>query len=448
MMRYCDGISRRQALRIGGSGMLGSLTLPHLLAAEDGSDTSTRSKAKAKSVIVMFLEGGPSHIDLWDLKPDAPKDIRGPYKSIPTNVPGTRIGELMPRCAKVADKFTLLRSFRHGDAGHQTGYYWVMTGYKPDFGDGLAPGMPTNPLYPSMGSVVARELGPTGSVPPYINMPNPMPPGGPGFYGPAYSPFVIETDPVQPDFEVRDVNLGSSGIDPARFEYRRRLLERIEDLGARGTLTGKESGVDAKMAKYYDKAYSLITSKAAKDAFDIQSEPEELRARYGYTSLGQCSLLARRLVEGGCRFVGIDHGSWDTHFDNFTSLEKALAPALDMALSALLMDLSDRGMLDDTLVVCLGEMGRTPKINNDAGRDHWPGAQSIILAGGGMKAGALIGATDARAAEVTDTPVGIHDLWRTVFTQMGIDSDKVYYTPLGRPVPLVNGGRVVHEILA
>jgi hypothetical protein len=446
--QYCDGLSRRQALKIGGTGLMGGLTLPQLLAADEQTAESTRTQAKAKACILIFLEGGPSHIDLWDLKPDAPKEIRGPYNPIPTNVPGTFIGELLPRCAKVADKYTIVRSHSHGDNGHQTGYHRVLTGYPAAFGDGQAPGLPTNALYPSIGSIVARELGPGGAVPPYVNMPNPLPPGGPGFYGPAYSPFVIETDPAQPDFEVRDVNLNASGIDPARFEFRRRLLERVEELGSQGQLPAALSGAGGAMAKYYEKALSLITSRTAKEAFDIQAEPQKLRERYGYTSLGQCSLLARRLVESGCRFVGIDHGSWDTHFDNFTSLEKALAPSLDMALSALVTDLSDRGMLDETLIVVMGEMGRTPRINADAGRDHWSGAQTVIFAGGGTIPGAVVGATDKHAAEVTSTPVSIQDVLRTVFTLMGIDSDKIYNTPLGRPVPIVNAGRVIHEILA
>ena len=448
-----DGLTRRQALKIGGSGLLGGLTLPHLLAM--GEEAPTPAPAKAKACIVLFLEGGPSTIDMWDLKPDAPSEIRGPYKPIRTNVPGTTVGELMQRCAKVADKYTILRSHSHSDNGHQTGAHWFLTGYRPNFADGQAKGIPTNPLYPSMGSVVSRELGSGGPVPPYVSMPNPLSAGGPGFYGPSYSPFVLETDPVQPDFEVRDVNLASTAITAKRFARRRRLLERIEDLGARGLLpTGDRQtpivtpGRSAKMSTYYEKALKMITSPRAREAFNIHAEPEPLRERYGYHQLGQCALLARRLVEAGCRFVGIDHGSWDTHFDNFESLEKSLAPSADMAFSALVTDLDERGMLDDTLVLMLGEMGRTPKINKDAGRDHWSRVQSVLIAGGGTKRGVIIGASDKTGSEPTTTPVGINDLWRTVFHLMGIDCDKIHYTPLGRPVPIVPGGRVVKELLA
>ncbi len=447
-----QGVSRRNAIRVGGRGLFGGLGLPQLLALEtQAGERTPRPAAKAKSCIFLFLEGGPSHIDLWDLKPDAPKEVRGPYSPIPTNVTGTYVGELMPLSAKIADKYTILRSHSHRDNGHQTGYHYVMTGYRPSFGDGQAKGIPTNELYPSIGSIVSRELGAGGAVPPYVNMPNPMGPGGPGFYGAEYSPFIIETDPVQPDFQVRDLSPASSeseGVKLAkgegRFRLRRSLLERVEKLRSKGALTGRAGA----MSTYYEKALDIVTSEEAKRAFDIHEEPEWLRESYGYTSLGQCALLGRRLVEAGCRFVGIDHGSWDTHVDNFSSLETALAPHADRAFTALVTDLSQRGLLDETLVVMLGEMGRTPKINKDAGRDHWSQAQTVLFAGGGVKQGAVVGSTDKHAAEVTSTPVSIQDLWRTIFHLMGIDADKIYHTPVGRPVPLVRDGRVVRELLA
>jgi uncharacterized protein (DUF1501 family) len=201
------------------------------------------------------------------------------------------------------------------------------------------------------------------------------------------------------------------------------------------------------MSTYYEKAYNLITSPAAKKAFDLKAEPEAVRAAYGHTSLGQCSLLGRRLVEAGCRFVGIDHGSWDTHFTCFPSLEKELIPHADRAFSALVTDLERRGMLDSTLVVMMGEMGRTPRINNEAGRDHWSQAQSVLFAGGGVKPGQVLGATDKHAAFPTADPVSVEDILRTVFHLMGIDTTKTYYTPLGRPVPIVNGGRIIPDLV-
>ncbi|MCA9176148.1 MAG: DUF1501 domain-containing protein [Planctomycetales bacterium] len=436
--RGCDGVSRRNALRLGGAGLLGGLSLPMLLELEA---KAAGRPAKAKSCIFLMLEGGPSHIDMWDLKPEAPSEIRGPFQPISTNVPGTQIGEIMPKCAQIADKYTILRSHSHKDNAHQTGRHWVLTGYPPSFRDGQAKGVPFNELYPSIGSIVSRELGERGSVPPYVEMPNPLGPGGPGFYGTGYAPFTIETDPVQPDFEVRDLSI-AEGIDDQRFQLRRRLLEGAERLGEATT------GRARTMSSYYQRALELATSPEAQRAFRIQAEPDQVRERYGLTSIGQCALLARRLVEAGCRFVGIDHGSWDTHVDNFTSHEKALCPPTDQALSALLNDLDERGMLDETLVVMMGEMGRTPRINKDAGRDHWSQCQTVILAGGGIRRGAVIGASDKTASYPTTEPYGIQDLLRTVFQLMGVDANKTYYTPLGRPVPIVSGGKVIHELLS
>jgi hypothetical protein len=285
--------------------------------------------------------------------------------------------------------------------------------------------------------VVSRELGPRGSAPPYINLPDPMQAGGPGFYGAEHAPFVIESDPVQPDFEVKDLRLLDS-VKADRMSLRRRLLAGVEKIERQ-----RASGRAEAMSTYYEKAYELITSPEAKKAFDINAEPEKVRAEYGHTSLGQSALLARRLVESGCRFVGIDHGSWDTHFTCFPSLENDLIPHADRAFAALVCDLEERGLLESTLVVMLGEMGRTPRVNADAGRDHWSLAQSVLFAGGGVKPGQIIGATDKQAAAPTEHPVSVEDLLHTMLTLLGIDTGKTYYTPLGRPVPIVNGGKMV-----
>jgi len=384
------------------------------------------------------LDGGPSTIDMWDMKPEAPSEIRGPYRPIATNVPGTFVGEHCGECAKVADKFTILRSHTHADNGHTTGNYYFWTGYKPDFADGTNSRVPNNVLFPSLGSIVARELGASGPLPPYINMPNPLTAGGPGFYGAEHGPFVIENDPVQPDFEVKDLR-PPRGASAGRLSLRRRVLQGLEQIESERIARGRAGT----MSTYYDKAYDLITSPQAQAAFDINAEPAETRARYGHTSLGQCALLSRRLVEAGCRFVGIDHGSWDTHFTCFPSLENDLIPHADRAFAALVTDLEERGLLESTLVVMLGEMGRTPRINADAGRDHWSMAQSVLFAGGGVKPGQIIGATDKQAAAPTEHPVTVEDLLHTLLTLLGIDSEKTYYTPLGRPVPLVNGGKMI-----
>ena len=437
---YCDRVNRRRALQIGGSGLLTGMSLPSLLRMQ--AEAAEDKPAKASACIMIFLEGGPSTIDMWDLKPEAPAEIRGPYRQIATSVPGTFFGEHQPLCAQVADKFTVLRSHSHDDNGHSTGYHYAATGYRADFVDGNTR-IPTNVLYPSMGSIISKELGVRGSVPPYINIPNPMGAGGSGFYGAEHAPFVIESDPVQPDFEVKDLRV-AAGEAAKQLQSRRQALTDFESLQP----NRKNGGRPQAMSTYYEKAYDLMTSPAAQRAFDISSESEEVRREYGFTSLGQCALMARRLVQAGCRFIGIDHGSWDTHFDCFPSQEKDLFPHADRAFAALLKDLDKQGLLDTTLVVMMGEMGRTPRINGRAGRDHWSMAQSVLLAGGGVKRGAVIGATDKQAAAPISEPVGIEDLHRTIFRLLGVNTSKIYHTPLGRPVPVVNGGHVVDELLA
>ncbi len=427
--------TRRRMLKIGTAGLLGGLTLPRLLQFQ--AQAAGETKPKAKACIFLFLEGGPSTIDMWDMKPQAAAEVRGPYKQIATKVPGTFVCEHLPNCAKVADKYTILRNHSHNDNGHTTGYHYVLTGVKADFADGTNSRKPNNVLYPSIGSVVSRELGTNGTLPPYINLPHPLTSGGPGFYGAEYAPFVIEGDPVSPDFEVRDL-MPVEGIDVKRQDRRQRLLSGMDK---------PTSGKAGTMATYYEKAHELMTSPAARKAFDIKSEPAKLRDAYGHTTLGQCALLCRRLVEAGTRFVGVDHSGWDTHFTCFPSLEKDLIPSVDKAFSALVSDLADRGMLDSTLVVMMGEMGRTPKVNAQAGRDHWSMSQSVLFAGGGIKPGIVIGASTKDATAPTADPVSVEDILRTIFHQMGIDSAKTYNTPLGRPVPIVNGGKIIKDLV-
>ncbi len=432
--RFCDGLTRRQALRIGSTGLIAGLSLPRLLELQ--AKASTPSPARAQSCIFLFLEGGPSHIDMWDLKPDAPAEIRGPYRPIRTSVPGTLVGEHLPLCSRIADKYTIVRSHSHNDNGHNTGYHYVMTGYKADFPDGNSR-MPNNHFYPSIGSIVSRELGPKTSLPPYVNMPHIMAGGGAGFYGSAHAPFVIEANPSQADFEVQDLR-PLERISPARQARRGRLLAEVEALER-----DRNQGRAASMSTYYDRARDMMTSAEARRAFDLRAEPESARGAYGYSSLGQCALLSRRLVEAGCRFVGVDHSGWDHHNTIFPSLEKDMLPHVDRAFSALVDDLDRRGLLDTTLVVMMGEMGRTPRINGDAGRDHWSMAQSIIFAGGGVRPGQVIGATDRTASAPTTEPIGVDDLLFTIFHLLGIDTTKTYNSPQGRPVPIVDGGKMI-----
>jgi uncharacterized protein (DUF1501 family) len=264
--------------------------------------------------------------------------------------------------------------------------------------------------------------------------------GGPGFLGAEYAPFVIEADPSQPDFEVKDLRQ-LEGLSESRFNHRRRLLAQLEQERQR-------SGRAAAMSTYYHKAYDLISSPEARQAFNIQAEDARVREAYGQTQVGQCALLARRLVEGGCRFVGIDAPGWDVHFNCFPSLKGDLIPPADRAFSALVNDLEQRGMLDDTLVVMMGEMGRTPRVNAQAGRDHWSMAQCILFAGGGTKPGQVIGSTDKQAAAPTSDPVSVSDLLHTIHTLLGIDSKKENLDSLGRPLPLVDGGKLIPGLIA
>lgn len=436
--RNCNGTSRRHALRLGACGLIGGLTLPRLLELQ--AKAATPIAAKAKSCIFLFLEGGPPHQDMWDPKPEAPAEIRGPFSAISTNVPGTFVTDQLPLCANMADKYTILRSHSHRDNGHTTGYHYVMTGRKPNFADGDNP-IPNNDFYPSIGSVVSRMVGQRGALPAYINLPHPMAGGGPGFYGPEHAPFVIEADPTQPDFEVKDLK-PPGGLSNQRLDLRKKLLSGIDQLEA-----SRRHGKADVMSTYYEKAYQLVTSDAARQAFDIGAEPDSVRDTYGRNQLGQCTLLARRLVEGGCRFVGVDAPGWDVHFNCFPSLQTDLIPYADRAFSALITDLEERGLLDETLVVMMGEMGRTPRINAQAGRDHWSMAQTVIFAGGGTKPGQVIGATDHQAAAPTTTPIGVNDLLRTISVLMGIDPDKQFLGPLGRPVPIVDGGEVIQGLI-
>ena len=434
--KLCNGLSRRHMLRIGSTGLLAGLSLPRLLQSQA---SAAAPRGTAKACIFIFLEGGPPQQDMWDPKPDQPEEIRGPFSPISTSVPGTIFMEHCGECAKIAHKFTVVRSHSHADNGHSTGYYYVMTGRRPPFADGEHP-IPTNEHLPSLGSIVAKELGARGKLPPYINMPHPMSAGGPGFLGAEYAPFVIEADPSQADFEVKDLRQ-LRGISEARFNHRREMLARLEH-------EQRRSGRASVMSTYYGKAYDLISSPEARQAFDIAAEDDVTREAYGRTQVGQCALLARRLIEGGCRFVGVDAPGWDVHFNCFPSLKGDLIPPADRAFAALVNDLEQRGMLEDTLVVMMGEMGRTPRVNAQAGRDHWSMAQCILFAGGGTVPGQVIGSTDKQAAAPTSNPVSVSDLLHTVHTLLGIDSKKENLDSLGRPLPLVDGGNLIPGLIA
>jgi hypothetical protein len=395
---------------------LSTLTLPSLLKAQYGAN-----KAKAKNVINIFLPGGIAAQEYLDPKPLAPSEYRGPFGSIKTNVSGIEIGEKFQNLAKVADKFSIIRSTTHGEAAHERGVHSMMTGYKP------SPAL----VYPSMGSVVSVELGSRNKLPAYVSVPSALENGGSGYLSSKYSPFSLGSDPSSPSFKVRDLN---SDVDGQRFNRRKSILETVDSKFKNETDSENVSAIDS----FYSQAYDLISSESAKNAFDITKEDQKTKEMYGLTTAGQRLLISRRLVESGVRFLTVSYGGWDMH-DNIKNGFETQAPQFDQALAALLSDLSDRGLLDETLVIVTSEFGRTPKINKTSGRDHWPRVFSTLIAGGGINNGQVYGASDSLGAEVEENPVSPADLSATIFTLLGIDTEKQFMTQDLRPIYISQG---------
>jgi hypothetical protein len=417
------------------------LNLPALLAREVCAKEQGKS-TNDFSLIFIFLHGGLSTIDTWDLKPDAPAEFRGEFKPIATNVPGIQICEHLPRTAGQMDKFSLIRSFRHHNSDHGPADHYMLTGYFPQAG--FNPGVRPNNQRPAHGSIMARKLGPRGSVPPYICLPKMHPSAGPAYLGSGAAPFVIEADPNAPDFSVPDV-VPPPALEADRLDARKELLQKIDRFQQHAE---RRAGSDASaVGEFQRKAFEVMTSPQAKKAFQIHQEPDKLRDEYGRNSLGQSCLMARRLIEAGVRCVTIDHSNWDTHNDNFRTLKRDLLPRLDAALATMFRDLAERRILDRTLVVVTGEFGRTPRINKDAGRDHWGPAFSVALGGAGVQGGRVVGLTDARAERPARNPIGPEDLSATMYHLMGIDPNAEFFTPDGRPVKIANSGRIIHDLL-
>jgi uncharacterized protein (DUF1501 family) len=438
MTRFCDGFTRRDCLRLGTAAAFGlPFTTPHLLRAEE--------KAKAKrdvSLIFVFLHGGMSTIDTLDLKPDAAAEFRGPFNPIHTTRTGLQVCEHLPKLAAVADKFSLIRSFTHHNSDHGPADHYVLTGYFPSagFNGSLSP----NNERPAHGAVISKKLGPVGSVPPYVCLPKMHPSAGAAYLGAAHAPFVIDSDPSAASFAVPDL-APPPVVAADRLDDRQKLLAEVDRF--QRSAESRANRHAAAVETFRGKAFDLMTSADAKRAFDLAAEPDKLRDEYGRTSLGQSCLLARRLVAAGVRCVTIDHNNWDTHDGNFRTLKDSLLPQFDPALATLFRDLADRGMLDTTLVVVTGEFGRTPRINKNAGRDHWGPAFTVLLGGGGLKNGVTVGSTDKRAERPADTPYGPEDLAATMYTRLGINPKDEFHTPDGRPVALVNNGRVIRELV-
>ncbi len=431
-------ISRRGMLQVGAGALLG-LDLPRLLA----SDTGGGERARADSCIVIFLNGGPSHIDMWDPKPDAPAEVRGPFKPIATSAPGVSFTDQLPKLARQMHRCTLIRSAHHSvNNAHAAAVYAALTGH--DRGEAGGGTKPTD--NPAIGSVLGMLRPPAKPVVPFVSMPFITAEGAggppqPGFFGGllgrARDPLFVLRDPNAPSFALPELDTGEAG----RLAARRGLLERLP-----GRKTDELSAFQAK-------AFDLLSSPATQRAFELHREPRVVRERYGRNIYGQCVLLARRLIEAGTRLACISwapdaNATWDTHGQNFTKLKNDLLPPLDACVSALLDDLAARGLLERTLVLVMGEFGRTPKVNAGAGRDHWNFCYSLMMAGGGVKGGYVHGASDRIGARPSLAPVTPADIISTVYHCLGIDPTREIHDKLARPFTVVPGGEVIKGILA
>jgi hypothetical protein len=443
--RLCDGVTRREFLRAGGLGLAG-LTLPALLQARAAAAPAKRTRVK--SCIQLFMWGGPSQHETFDLKPDAPDGIRGAFKPIATKVTGTRISEHLPLMAGMADRYAILRSVTHTGVNHGTSAYHMLTGHIH-----ITPGTlrhPTPNDVPSVGCAVGRFGRQPKDMPAYVALPSVLHDGdggevpgqGPGLLGQRWAPFLVHGDPTRPDFSIDTLSL------PAEMDQRR-LRNRIGLQSALDRQAGRLGKLPSArtLDDHYERAFRLIQSDAARRAFDLAAEPAKLRERYGRHHFGQSCLLARRLVEAGVPLVTVywnaphidDLQHWDTHKNSFERLQKHLLPHFDRGMTALLEDLGSRGLLDETLVVWMGEFGRTPKLNKLGGRDHWGFCQSVLMAGGGVRGGLVYGSSDAHAAYAAENPVSPDDLAATVFDALGIPLDRELRDPQGRPLTLCAG---------
>ena len=431
-----DALTRREVLRAGAIG-LGGLTLPNLLRLQAAA--TPRKAGKARSVILLFLSGGPSQLDMWDLKPDAPEEVRGTFRPIATNVPGIRICEHLPKMARLGDKYVLVRSMSHTDSNHPAASYWMMVGSPIGRVAPQAISMSREDR-PHPGSVLAKLLPGPRDLPSFVMVPEAISPVGPerpgqhaGFLGAAYDPYRVNSDPNLPDYTPGALHL-QPDLSPRRLGDRRRLLARLEGAAA----------IDEHEARAFD----LLSSAAAQRALDLSGESSAARDRYGRHTFGQSVLLARRLIEAGVRLVHVnwvrhDNGKggqgYDSHRNHLEWAKTELLPPTDAAVAALLQDLSDRGLLDETLLLVVGEFGRTPKFNAAGGRDHWPRCFSVVLAGGGLRGGQVHGRSDARAAYPTTDPVSPQDLLATLYYALGVDPHTSVEDQQHRPYVLVDG---------
>ena len=435
-------VTRRNLMKIGSLAALGT-GFPGLLHLRKASAETHSVRQSAKNCILIWLDGGPSHLETFDIKPDAPAEVRGPLEAISSTVPGIQVSECLPESAKRMHHLAIIRSMTSPLGEHNFGTHYMMTGFKP------------TPVleYPSFHAVSSTQLKSTGILPSTIAIPNHRVGGGRmtghGFLSSEYAPFSLESDPAKDNFQVRDLEL-FNGVDSQRLARRHSFRQRLNQFNPQSQGTSVSD-------PQFDQAFRLVSSTEAKTAFDIYDESGETRNRYGRKSVGQCCLLARRLVERGVPFVTVNFKGWDTHENLYTRLKEGytgakvpvgLIPSLDLALSALIDDLQDRRLLDETLVVVMGEFGRTPKLNTRGGRDHWPRVFSVALAGGGVQGGQVIGNSDSVGESPQDRPVTPSDLVATIYTLLGIDPALELRTSDGRPVRITpHSSQVISELI-
>ena len=441
-------LDRRNFLKTGLFGCVG-LTLADVLRSDARGADAPRSPGRINSVILLWMRGGPSHHDTWDPKPDAPAEIRGEFGTVPTSVPGVRLCDLLPLSARVMHKWAIVRSLHHDDPGHSTGDQICFTGYPP------GPN-PDENVHPSIGSVVSKQLGHLSpGLPPYVMIPRVVPGAGSAYLGVAHKPFETVADPANPGpFTLPNFKL-AQGVTADRVGDRRGLLHTFDTLRREVDNSGQLDALD----RFQTRAWDVLTSPAARDAFDLDREPAKVRDRYGFDpaydpkasnrcgcpNWAQRMLLARRLVEAGVRLVTVDLRWWDTHVKGFESLRDGFLPRWDRAFTALLDDLEQRGLLETTLVLAWGEFGRTPKVNADAGRDHYPNVFSAALAGGPVVGGRIVGSSDAHGAYPRENPKAPQDVLATVYRHLGVDTEAQYVNN-GRPISVLPSGRPIEEL--
>jgi hypothetical protein len=440
----CNGVTRRDFIQLGLGGVVGLGLCDLLRLRASGAEAGAKPKVGGKNVncILIWMDGGPSHYETFDPKPDAPSEIRGEFKPISTKVPGIQFSECVPKLAATADKFTVVRSICHKDPNHGGGNHYMMTG------------MPTPvpvacgafvTFHPSFGSMVSYDRGIRNGLPAYISMPEVSRSGGPNFLGAQHAPFVIDGYPNTKGFKVRDVVLPSD-ISQGRAVNRQALRHSLDRMKRFNDKLADDPAVS--FDQFYAQGIDLVASPQAQQAFDIERESEKVRDAYGRNDFAQRLLLARRLVEVGVSFVTVYTGGWDHHTKIFEGYRGSIMKSFDQGVAALINDLDERGMLDNTMVIALGEFGRTPKVNKDAGRDHWPGAMSVLMAGAKLPRGTIVGATDAKGYYASENVYRPEDFAASLYTKMGIDPAQVLHTNTGRPIQLVNGGQLIKELFA